>query len=376
MYVLLSSAATKRYRDDILRCMAAPVGAQIQFRYGERLVGESIKSDIKGIRNSLGVVCNVNIDVKLDAKGTHPLTPVRGVIIERVWTTGSTISISIIMGEFAHAQDINRFTTQASLHSGGQTPANADPDAEGGEGLWFFQIPTQPDTLSLNGEISTFERITMQLCDLSHLKKEPFFWTVLGLRQGLANSIEERIDFNKVYTLLIYVFCPRGTNQPDGIGQLLVQSGLILTSLRSPEIVVDAPYDVKRWPFKVNRPSVAFRDSSWLRIGQEVLRADSLKKLERRERMTLEEIDRELRRSLSGSMDWEIDLPLQFRFSWLRVAWINLVLGALLAAPFILVIWQQTGCTDASKAISSLFALFFGFAAALVATFTIKGTTG
>jgi hypothetical protein len=67
---------------------------------------------------------------------------------------------------------------------------------------------------------------------------------------------------------------------------------------------------------------------------------------------------------------------LQFRFSWLRVAWINLVLGALLAAPSILVIWQQTGCTDASKAISSLFALFFGFAAALVATFTIKGTTG
>jgi hypothetical protein len=380
MFLLLSSCATKRYRDDILRCLAAPTGTQIQFRYREKIVGESVKRALDKVRGSKGVVCNVDIDVKLDATGIHPLTPVRSVTIDRAWLTGSTISINMTMGDFAYAEDTVSFTTQISQQAGGQTPANARADSEAG-GLWFFRVPDQPDTLRLHGDIGTFELITEQLGGISHFKEEPFFWTVLGLRRGSADLLEDtgrtdpwpdRIDFDRTYTLLVYVFRPIDTAWPNSIGQLILTSELTLTSVNSPNIVVDSPYDLKRWSFKVQRPGLAFRDSSWLRIGQETARENDLKGPGGREDLSLETINRELRRRLNGSLEWEIDLPLRFRLSWLRVVWINCVLGALLSGPSILVIWRQTGVSDTSKVGASSFALLFGLAAAIVATFQVK----
>ena len=38
MLTLLSSGATRRYRDDIIRALALPVGAELQFRYDRRFI--------------------------------------------------------------------------------------------------------------------------------------------------------------------------------------------------------------------------------------------------------------------------------------------------------------------------------------------------
>ena len=380
MYVLLSSCARKRYRDDILRCMAAPVGAEIQFRYLKVLVGESVKRDLNALSSARALVCNVDIDVKANESGVHPLIPVRSVTILHAWSHGSTITVSLKMGDFAHAADLARFTNQVSQLSGGQTPTNAASDAESG-GFWFFQISDQPDTVRVKRDLETWELITSQLGSISHFKEEPFFWTVIGLRKGSADSIDDgdridswpdTIDFDEVYTMLIYVFSPKDVNWPKSIGQLILKTDLQLTSAMAPEIIVDSPYDLKRWPFKIKQPSLTFRDRSWLRIGQEGVRIDNLKTVEDRKDMSPEEINRELRQALRGAMDWEIDLPLRFNFSWFRVFWVNLVVGSLLAAPAITVIWRQTASSDGEKALTSLIALIFGIAASLVATFQIR----
>jgi hypothetical protein len=42
MLMLLSSCKRKRYRDDILRCLAAPKGTRVQFRYTQDIIEESI----------------------------------------------------------------------------------------------------------------------------------------------------------------------------------------------------------------------------------------------------------------------------------------------------------------------------------------------
>jgi hypothetical protein len=134
----------------------------------------------------------------------------------------------------------------------------------------------------------------------------------------------------------------------------------------------DSPYDLKRWTFKIRSPSPTFRDRSWLRIGQETVRIDNVKSLEHLEGMTTEEINRELKRALGGSVDWEIDLPMRFNFSWVRVIWVNLLIGGLIAAPAITGIWRQAGAADSEKLMTSLIAFLFGLVASLVATFQLK----
>ena len=43
MLLCLSSGATQRYRQDILRAIAQPAGAVMQFRYSLDLIAESLK---------------------------------------------------------------------------------------------------------------------------------------------------------------------------------------------------------------------------------------------------------------------------------------------------------------------------------------------
>jgi hypothetical protein len=46
MLVLLSSGATRRYRDDIIRVLALPKGAELQFRYDRRYIDDALLTGI------------------------------------------------------------------------------------------------------------------------------------------------------------------------------------------------------------------------------------------------------------------------------------------------------------------------------------------
>ncbi len=138
MYILLSSGAQKRYRDDILRCMSAPVGAVIQFRYGMNIVGTSITGNPSTIRGQQALVCNLDVEHTVGSRGEHPVIPVRHVIIDRVWSTGSTIVVAIKMAGFAHATNMAKF--REAFYTSPHPPKNAPQAAEGG-GLWCFHAP-------------------------------------------------------------------------------------------------------------------------------------------------------------------------------------------------------------------------------------------
>ena len=47
IYHLLSSAARRQYSEDILRVLALPRGAHLQFRYMEDLLALSVREDIR-----------------------------------------------------------------------------------------------------------------------------------------------------------------------------------------------------------------------------------------------------------------------------------------------------------------------------------------
>ena len=129
MYVLLSSCATKRYRDDILRCLAAPLGAEIQFRYNADIVGASIHEVVRrqaeqGVSGTgwgqPGLVCNVDVETELDPNGTHPLTPVRHVTVRWVKAHGTTFTVNLLIDDFAYTEDIKHFTSEVMSRGGDQ----------------------------------------------------------------------------------------------------------------------------------------------------------------------------------------------------------------------------------------------------------------
>lgn len=189
MYILLSSGAQKRYRDDTLRCMAAPFGALVQFRYGTSLVEKSIVNATDKMHGQSALVCSLNVeDTFHDEDGQHAVIPVREVEIDRVWSVGSTIVVALRVHGFAHVSDLDKF--RRSFYASKHPPRNADRKAESG-GKWFFEAPDELEASIPHGvELSSWEAIARQLIAIPKFRPEPFFWTVLGLKEGMAETLE------------------------------------------------------------------------------------------------------------------------------------------------------------------------------------------
>ena len=120
MYILFSSGAQKRHRDDILRCMATPFGAVIQFRYGKSIVEDAIVNATEEMHGQSALVCSLDVERPIHEEGgQHPMIPVREVLIDRVWSVGSTIVVALRVHGFAHVQDRDGFrgSFYASKHT-------------------------------------------------------------------------------------------------------------------------------------------------------------------------------------------------------------------------------------------------------------------
>src|ERR1039458_5725546 len=93
MLILLSSWHRPRYKEDILRCLAAPLGAEIQFRYDLKWVAHSILEKIRrgdNVGYDKALVCFLDHT----QQGVQPLLPVRSVDIKKIREHGSTITVT------------------------------------------------------------------------------------------------------------------------------------------------------------------------------------------------------------------------------------------------------------------------------------------
>lgn len=388
MYILLSSGAQKRYRDDILRCMAAPFGAVIQFRYEKSIVEDSIINATDQMHGQSALVCSLNVqDTFPDEGGQHAVIPIREVVIDRVWSVGSTIVVALRVYGFAHVSDLESF--RKSFYVSQHPPRNADPKAESG-GKWFFEAPDELEASIPHGvELSSWEAITQQLIAIPQFRREPFFWTVLGLKEGMAEALEadgtfgawpDSLRLDTFYTLAIYVYRPslhedssdNELERTGWSGHLLISSDPPTTSLSSSTIEVDSPYDLKRWSFQIKRPHLTYWDQGWLRIGVEVADKSMLADQEKLQEESIELVRKELRQMLVGEAQWDIELPLTFDSPWPRVVTVSVVLGVGLALPSVINILQQVPAAGQHKVLACLLATAAGIGTAIVAVFQIR----
>jgi hypothetical protein len=332
---LLSSDYSPRYKQDILRCLAAPIGSAIQFRYDKIHIPKDVleKLENKATRFPLqGIVCSV----ASKGNGVLPIVPIRKVNVHRPRFHGETISVKLTIEEIILA-DWAEFTSKLDNLSHNQTP-RIKQLGQNPEGSYLFEAE-MPGNVEVGSSVALWEQTASVLREQHAYKDEPFFWVALGLEHTA-----EELDTSKLhawsytlkprrqYRLLIYHFQPRGGARPDS--KMEVTFGNLLRSVVPPDTKIDSRYDLKSWWFSTS-DNVQRRQPTWLRIRT----ADS----------------------------WDMDLTVTVRASY----WRPVVSGALIAVPAILALVPQT-LSLRTKLILGAGGIAVGILSSLLATIRAK----
>ena len=104
MFLLLSSGARPRYRDDIIRVLALPLGGELQFRYERSLIAEDLLARFRSndLRRETGLICYLSAGNR--ATPTQ-IVPCRFASILYTEVVGTSHIIRLEMREFAQIDE-------------------------------------------------------------------------------------------------------------------------------------------------------------------------------------------------------------------------------------------------------------------------------
>src|ERR1035438_7805777 len=114
--VCLSSGLTPQYRLDILRLLALPGGATIQFRYGEGILPSGLRENLSrnlliGSRALLAYVDCASASRRSD--DNCPIIPCRYASLLGSSAIGSRFILELRLDEFAPCPDLEQFQKSA-----------------------------------------------------------------------------------------------------------------------------------------------------------------------------------------------------------------------------------------------------------------------
>jgi hypothetical protein len=301
----LSSDYSPRYKQDILRCLAAPIGSVVQFRYDKVHIPEDVLKKLVSTGTQFpleGVVCSV----ATKGIGVLPIVPVRKVRVQKPRVHGETISIKLVVDQVVVA-DSAGFTSELDSLTNNRVPRIKE-EGQNAEGYYLFEAE-MPSKTEVGSSVSIWERTVSALRQQHAYKDEPFFWVALGIESSdkqldtselhpWRNVIEPRGE----YRLLVYHFQPRGGPRPDS--KMEVTFGDLLQSVTPPDTKIDSRYDLKSWWFS-SSDNAQRTQPTWIRIRT----ADS----------------------------WDMDLTINVGASY----WRTVASGALVAVPAILALAPQ-----------------------------------
>src|SRR4051794_24776550 len=105
MFVCLSSGSTPRYREDILRSLAMPVGTILQFRYERRYLTQAVSTAVEDGRAESQTALVVYVDQNNPAVPPS-YVPCRFAEVRRVTSHGTTLSLELALGHFGFADNL------------------------------------------------------------------------------------------------------------------------------------------------------------------------------------------------------------------------------------------------------------------------------
>lgn len=263
MLVLLSSGATPRYRDDIIRILALPKGADLQFRYDRRYIDAALLKRIEAgeVRNEEAIVFYLWSDKE---KLHTELVACRFVRVTAARFIGSSCIINLCAESFVSDLDESKFRAalkpdEVSLLPRWEAKPEVGPVLNG---KFFFSISAKLSEYSTD-DITAFEQTAIVLVRYKDFidDRGVLFFTVGRVTQirgrgrasdraflPIGGSYELRSG--EAYEIEVYPFVPPSVELKAA--RLHIDSDV--TAVEFPlghQLDIDSRYDSKRLPFQV-----------------------------------------------------------------------------------------------------------------------------
>jgi hypothetical protein len=249
MLVLLSSGARARYLDDVLRALALPEGAELQFRYDEAWISENVKVLLEDkIEGKKAVVCFSDQSSETD----NPIiVPCRLVTLVRARRTGSTFVITFKVDGFP-GEGVTSPNQQ--IQSAPDTPKYASGKLVG---KWFYDIPNWQISEASFASLQHWEDVVKSLANRPDFAREKrdFFLSVRGIfdatneDKAVVNRGAFDLAPDTYYFLDCYHFHP-SVNAESVKSLILASLGEAVEIFSVSKLLVDSRYDAKQWRFK------------------------------------------------------------------------------------------------------------------------------
>ena len=270
MIILLSSALRPRYKYDILRCLAAPPGARLRFRYEARLIEPSLQD---GKRKGDAIVCF--LDERRVSTDETFLVPIRSVIIENINVHGTTRTVDLRLGDFIYLDNLEEFVQQVYKDQSEAKPKIDFSQKRELGGYWFFETRESSIPVQKGSSVEIWEKIASQLADIEQFKSERYLCAVLGVREknrrkdasvSFTCLPEKPLSASLDYELLIYHYSPNNLKSDPDNNTIKVTYGRCLKEISPTECEVDSSYDLKQVVFRPVNQSLR-TEKTWLRVS-------------------------------------------------------------------------------------------------------------
>ena len=345
MFLCLSSGASARYREDVLRALAMPWGSALQFRYLKRYVAPAVLDGASSIPTQTPDALIAYIDQSEPGKPPQ-IVPCRFARITEVTGVGTAVTLLLELREFAFASDLVKFNVDLSTKSTGQLPAwQADGKIQG---HYWLEVSSDLTETLRSDKLDDWERIVVQLANRSDFKDENCFYAMVGIHEIVSRSA---VTVNKgryelrsghEYELTLYHFYPK--NVPLSARITLSTTSQWLSFTSNPLLYLDSRYDLKRARFKVGKPTS--------------------------EEQAIVSVMRNVGDAQLAYVDFDISVLVHSVF-W-RTLGYGVVLGALLAGPQIVATLSNPNLPANNVVLVCLASTFIGLATGIFAAFGLK----
>jgi hypothetical protein len=330
MLVCLSSGARNRYLEDIVRSLALPEGAELQFRYDQSLIHAQTMVRLKdgSAKGEKVLICYL---FTTDKGADTSIVPTRFAEMAQVKIVGSSVVLVFKLGAFAAVEDYPGLTAKVRTISEIPTWQLKDGKLEL-SGCFVFTAKEGTAIAGPSADYATFEKIVARLVtfsdfqDATHEPRTWLFFHVMRLAQRakpvLAVLGEDesqtkcpyKVTPGRGYALEVYHYFPNPNRFRGKFSREMNVSaaGDSIVFQAGKTIVVDTEYDIKAIPFSVKR-SASDRETV---ISLGIARKDQP--------------------ALS-----EISIPLDIRLNWLVVVLQIAIIGLGVMVPGLVGLWAS-----------------------------------
>jgi len=273
MFLCLSSGASSRYREDVLRALAQPWGSVLQFRYLQRYLAPGVLEKVQAAadkKEPQALIAYIDLS---DTTKVPEIIPCRFALISEITVVGTAVTLQLELQEFAVAADPSKLNDELRKKSQGTLPAwQTDGDKKRAKGDYCLELSAEPTTTVRSDKLDDWEKIVTQLAARDDFKDESSFYTVVGINEIPSRSVvpanRGRYDFQpgREYELSLYHFYPKDV--PLRAGVILTTTSEWLRFTTNPELQLDSRYDLKRVRLKAGKP--AKEENAWISVSMSV----------------------------------------------------------------------------------------------------------